>query len=241
MARRIIWLFEILITMIFLTNRAYSQDCIHLIYLEYVESDRDTAIVPIPIYINNQCPVGGFNLIMRCSAPEILVPYGADTIGSRISSWEYFLENPGEDHPGSLFVTGVANMPGEPDTPPLEEGDGLLFNALFAFGCDYSTDTTVQIIIDRVSVSNPDGDLDSVYINYDFIYIGEDTAIRGDANCNRRRTGSDVTYLVSYFKGFVGCPCSLRAGDVNGDGNIAGNDVTYLVNYFKGIVPEPPP
>jgi hypothetical protein len=227
--------------MIFLTGRAYSQDCIHLIYFEYVESDRDTAVVSIPVYINNQCPVGGFNLFMRCDAPEILVPHGANTIGSRISSWEYFAGNPGEEHPGSLFVTGVANMPGEPETPPLEEGDGLLFNALFAFGCDFSTDTTVQIVIDEVFVSNPDGELDSVYIDYDFIYVGQDTAIRGDANCNGQRTGSDVTYLVSYFKGLVGCTCSLRAGDVNGDGNIAGNDVTYLVRYFKFGEPAPPP
>lgn len=240
MARRIFWLFEILIAVMFLTGWTYSQDCIHFIYMDFLDTERDTAVIKIPVYLDNSCPVGGFNLIMRCSAPDILVPFGADTIGSRISAWEYFDGNPGEDHPGSLFVSGVANMPGDPDTPPLEPGNGLLFNALFAFGCDYSTDTIVQIIIDTVFISNPEGEIDSAVAYNNYIHIGEDTAIRGDANCNGARTGSDVTYLVSFFKGFVGCPCSLRAGDANGDGNVGGSDVTYLVRYFKGGPPPPP-
>jgi len=241
MAKRIFWLFEILIAVMFLTGWSYSQNCTNFIYMEYRETNRDTAVISIPVYLLNLCPVGGFNLIMRSSVSDILEPYGADTIGSRISTWEYFDGNPGVEHPGSLFVSGVANMPGGPDTPPLEEGEGLLFNAIFALGCDYSTDTTVEIIIDEVFISDPDGNIDSVEVYNTFVYIGEDTAIRGDANCNRSRTGSDVTYLVSYFKGSVGCPCSLRAGDSNADGNVAGNDVTYLVRYFKGLGPPPPP
>ncbi len=49
--------------------------------------------------------------------------------------------------------------------------------------------------------------------------------------------GSDVTYLVNYFRG-VGNACELDvlwcSADANGDCNIIGSDVTRLVNYFRG-------
>ncbi|MCP4582000.1 MAG: hypothetical protein GY839_10300 [candidate division Zixibacteria bacterium] len=51
--------------------------------------------------------------------------------------------------------------------------------------------------------------------------------------------GSDVTYLVNYFRGFPNCPpCPVdnlwQSADANGDCNILGSDVTKLVNYFRG-------
>lgn len=50
--------------------------------------------------------------------------------------------------------------------------------------------------------------------------------------------GSDVTYLVNYFRG-IGDACLLdgfyAAADVNGDCRVIGSDVTLLVNYFRGI------
>ncbi len=49
--------------------------------------------------------------------------------------------------------------------------------------------------------------------------------------------GSDVTYLVNYFRG-VGNACELDllwcSADANGDCNVIGSDVTRLVNYFRG-------
>ncbi len=51
--------------------------------------------------------------------------------------------------------------------------------------------------------------------------------------------GSDVTYIVSYFRGLPNEPCLLdgfwASADVNGDCNIIGSDVTRLVNCFRGI------
>ncbi|MCP4580555.1 MAG: Omp28-related outer membrane protein [candidate division Zixibacteria bacterium] len=50
--------------------------------------------------------------------------------------------------------------------------------------------------------------------------------------------GSDVTYLVNYFRGLSdaciidGYYCS---GDANGDCLVIGSDVTKLVNYFRGL------
>jgi hypothetical protein len=65
--------------------------------------------------------------------------------------------------------------------------------------------------------------------------------IRGDANGDGQLIGSDVTYLVNYFRGVVPRPYPDGRGDANGDGSILGSDVTYLVNYFRGTGPPPPP
>lgn len=51
--------------------------------------------------------------------------------------------------------------------------------------------------------------------------------------------GSDVTYLVNFFRGVTTNPACLLSGfycsaDVNGDCNVIGSDVTYLVNFFRG-------
>lgn len=52
--------------------------------------------------------------------------------------------------------------------------------------------------------------------------------------------GSDVTFLVNYFRGGMASPACLlngfyAAADVNGDCHVIGSDVTRLVNYFRGI------
>jgi hypothetical protein len=68
----------------------------------------------------------------------------------------------------------------------------------------------------------------------------------GDVNGDGNLMGSDVTYLVRYFKGFGPPPpdsCYLDslgdylypAADVNGNCELRGSDVTRLVGYFKSI------
>ena len=61
----------------------------------------------------------------------------------------------------------------------------------------------------------------------------------GDANADGNLIGSDVTYLVAYFRGLNPAPDPPFAGDANGDCSIIGSDVTYLVQYFRGINPRP--
>ncbi|MCP4582294.1 MAG: hypothetical protein GY839_11830 [candidate division Zixibacteria bacterium] len=50
--------------------------------------------------------------------------------------------------------------------------------------------------------------------------------------------GSDVTYLVNYFR-TIGGPCLLdgfyASADANGDCLVIGSDVTKLVTYFRGM------
>ncbi|MCP4582270.1 MAG: carboxypeptidase regulatory-like domain-containing protein [candidate division Zixibacteria bacterium] len=61
--------------------------------------------------------------------------------------------------------------------------------------------------------------------------------------------GSDVTYLVGYFRA-INTSCLLDnfycAADINGDCNVIGSDVTRFVGYFRGLAdisfcPDMPP
>ena len=67
----------------------------------------------------------------------------------------------------------------------------------------------------------------------------EASFVPGDANGDGRVIGSDVTYLVAYFRGINPPPTPFFAGDANGDCQIIGSDVTYLVAYFRGIGAPP--
>ncbi len=160
--------------------------------------------------------------------------------------WQYFGANRGTYYPDSLFVTGLADWPDPPlVVPPLDSGYGLLFNAMFAFPDSFNPtstiDTTVEIRIDRAMISDRYGQVRNIPYYNGQVTIHYTGVRRGDANCNGSVTGSDVTYLVGYFKGTQVEPCALRAGDANADGRINGSDVTYLVRYFKGLGPPPPP
>jgi hypothetical protein len=76
----------------------------------------------------------------------------------------------------------------------------------------------------------------------------------GDANCNGECRGSDLTYLVAFFKGTVSakpnCICTdvnhtytafWVSAEYNGDCQITGADITYGARYFKGLGPAPVP
>ena len=66
----------------------------------------------------------------------------------------------------------------------------------------------------------------------------------GDANMNNGAwppavIGSDVTYLVNFFRGLTANPACLLDGfyasaDVNASCTVIGSDVTRLVNFFRG-------
>jgi len=58
--------------------------------------------------------------------------------------------------------------------------------------------------------------------------------IPGDTNGDGEVLGSDVTYLVNFFRGLGPAPEPLLAGDTNGDCLVIGSDVTYLVRYLSG-------
>ncbi|MCP4580154.1 MAG: hypothetical protein GY839_00945 [candidate division Zixibacteria bacterium] len=73
-------------------------------------------------------------------------------------------------------------------------------------------------------------------------YVEADTSsifyIPGDANGDLLVIGSDVTFLVNYFRGITTPPIEVDGfypgADANGDCRNIGSDVTYLVTYFRG-------
>jgi hypothetical protein len=73
--------------------------------------------------------------------------------------------------------------------------------------------------------------------------------VPGDANGNNEFNGLDVSFSVSYLKGFgsappIACDCPptgmiFPAADANGNCTFNGVDVTYSVSYLKGTGPAP--
>jgi hypothetical protein len=259
--------FEILTALLLLAVPLLAQTCVDTIFVSDTTisaSVANTRAFKIPIVLANNCRVGGFEFILTTSNPNVLLPIAADTLGSRLCfhtdttdssghahidtllPWEYFQANRGVEFPESLFVAAIADYPSNPTTTrPLDDGRGKIFNIQFEIPCTYMRpnlgDTTVELRIERVYVSDSTGQLQSVTYYNSLVTLHMGASIRGDANCDGIRRGSDVSRLVSYFKGVSICPCSLNAGDANGDGQIRGSDVTFLVRYFKGLGPEPPP
>ena len=237
MTKRILLFFEILIACLLLTGPVLSQDCTTTISLGSLSLERNVKTFTLPISFANPCSVIGIQVGIMTDPLGIITPIMADTTGSRIAGWEHFsYGNPPED-PDLFNVLAYTTC----DTPPLEPGDGLLFNMTLQFECGWEDNMTVDVVMGPVFITDPDFDDYPVIIENGAVEIGESTASRGDASCNSILDIGDIMYLVSYFMGSVGCPCTFCAGDCNSDGSIGLGDVLYLVSYFRGAVDPPGP
>jgi hypothetical protein len=212
--------------------------------IDYIDRDgRQTISQPLG-FTNSSCPVGGINIKISTDPFGALEPVGIDTVGCRIAGFEYLDVIVNRLH-HYMQVVAIANWPNAQQTPAMDTGTGTLFNILFKFGCGYQENVSVDINFDSIVVADSSGNIlfDDITFNNSTIYVGNEVnpVVRGDTNCDGRRIGSDVTYLVSYFRGLTRCPCSRCAGDTNGDGLLIGSDVTYMVQYLGGRNPEPGP
>ena len=107
------------------------------------------------------------------------------------------------------------------------------FNSL-ANGFNYFRSTA----IDNQGAESPFSNEEAVYIHIYYKYLP------GDANMANGSwppavIGSDVTYLVNYFRNIPANPACFidgqyMAADVNGSCTVIGSDVTRLVNFFRG-------
>jgi hypothetical protein len=206
--------------------------------------------VDIPVYMNNPCAVGGFEIHIRPSDLsrfqfDFENPSTADTIGSRIGNWDFFFSRVTESNPSELIILGIADLPGGSPSVRLPAGDGLLFTAHLNFTITASSDTDLQVIVSFANVSDSTG-----YILYDVTSQGNlvhvqtsacDSNPRADCNCDGMRNGIDVIYLVGFLKGSEVTICGRCAGDANSSGAVNGIDVTFLVSYLKGIGAPPNP
>ncbi|MCP4582933.1 MAG: hypothetical protein GY839_15085 [candidate division Zixibacteria bacterium] len=131
-----------------------------------------------------------------------------------------------------LDATGGTGMLTWADSEGDLEGTGL---ALSSDGLLTGTPANDDLITFTAIVTDVPGAEDI----QEFSLVVEYSFIAGDANGDGMVIGSDVTYLVQYFRGQNDPPDPLLAGDANGDCLVIGSDVTYLITYFRGLG-EPP-
>jgi hypothetical protein len=122
---------------------------------------------------------------------------------------------------------------------------------LFAIGPDFQSG--IHVDFPRASITDiavTGGELleyDAVYAEgriLNELFTVSYKYLPGDANMYNGQwppevIGSDVTYLVNYFRGLENNPACLIgnfycAGDANGDCQVIGSDVTRMVSYFRG-------
>jgi len=241
MAKQLTRVSGLLLFVILFTGMAYSQEVI--LNCASLNLDRETNTFTIPVDLSNTSPIGGIAVSFitgETDPPFIIKPVNIDRSGGRIVNWEYFTFTFGVEDSTQVRVVAIPDMPGGGYQPALPPGEGLLFNIIYEFSCDFAVDTSLTITIITADFSDSTGYiLYNADLNHGSVTIGDDTALRGDANCDGLVIGSDITYLVSYLDGMVGCTCSLRAGDVNSDGEVNIADVVYLKRFFNAEGPPP--
>ncbi|MCP4580551.1 MAG: fibronectin type III domain-containing protein [candidate division Zixibacteria bacterium] len=114
---------------------------------------------------------------------------------------------------------------GEPDPSPAGQMNYIVVSGLEPRASYYFCIKTLDEYDNCSDFSN--SPLISIEDNYDVF-------LPGDANGDGNLLGSDVTYLVLYFRGVNPPPNPFFAGDANGDCLVIGSDVTRLVGYFRG-------
>jgi hypothetical protein len=144
-------------------------------------------------------------------------------------------------------LLGFADIIGGPNPMLNTEGDTVL---LFTFYMHTTSDTSYlcQTVCPFQEGYNPsgggllcgmqDGSTPIIPLEtYPCLYFVDYLA--GDANGSGDVNGLDVTFMVSYLKGYGAPPDPLLAGDANGDCYTNGLDVVYLERYFHQIGDPP--
>lgn len=75
--------------------------------------------------------------------------------------------------------------------------------------------------------------------NSPHVIAGTADFVPGDANGDGFVRGSDVLYMLGFFRGINPPPQPYYAGDANGDCTLGPADITYLTNFFKGFGAPP--
>ncbi len=231
----------LILSVLLFTGIAVSQEVV--LTCGSLNLNRDVKTFSVEVNLSNTGAIGGIAVSFitgETDPPFIIKPVNVDRSSGRISNWEYFNFIFSDEDSTQVRIVAIPNMPGGGNPPALPPGDGLLFNITYEFSCDFALDTALTIRIETADFSDTSGYiLYDTDLNHGTITIGDDTAIRGDANCDGRLIGSDITYLVSYLDNMVGCTCSLRAGDANSDGDVNIADIVYLKRYFNAEGPPP--
>jgi hypothetical protein len=211
-----------------------------------------TEILSIPVYLDNPCPVSGFQIDIVLTEPDAGVyfdpedPNAADTIGSRNTGWAFFTFNvldDEEDYPTTLRVTAIGPGGEQPLLPP---GDGLLFTVHpQADGPIHDCQTVRFGATDFVIGESGYYSYGATHINGTLCVGCDEAWLRGDANRSGTRNIADVIALYAHLKGidylcFGSCLCT---GDFNNSGVVNIADVIDMYAFLKtgGDPPDPCP
>jgi hypothetical protein len=194
-----------------------------IINLVYAEFNPDTVAPSVTVL----SPNGGES--WAANSIQTITWNASDNI--EITSLSIYLSVNGTGGPFSLISSGEAN-------------DGYYF-----WQVPYSpTDNAYVKIIAYDPAFNHTEDISdapfSIFMDQTDCYY-----VPGDANDDGNVIGSDVTYMVNYFRGLGSVPpvsCwngnseswLYAAADANGDCRVIGSDITFLVTYFRGIQPQ---
>jgi hypothetical protein len=202
-------------------------------------------ILSIPVYLENPCPVSGFQMDIVLTDPGAGVyfdsedPNAADTAGSRNTGWGFFTFNVLDE----TTIRIVAVGPGG-EQPLLPAGDGLLFTVHPRADGPVNECQEVRFgAIDFVYGESGYYPYGATHINGILCVGCDDIWLRGDANRSGTRNIADVIVLYAHLKGIEyvcigGCLCT---GDFNNSGAINVADVIDMYAFLKGVGDPPDP
>ncbi|OGC94416.1 MAG: hypothetical protein A2142_07235 [candidate division Zixibacteria bacterium RBG_16_48_11] len=207
-------------------------------------------VVTLPLSLVNKDSVGGCQLLLHYD-PSALVLKSVTRTGTRTQNWESFsvvLDQGGNQ--GDIKIVGIANLPNQISTPPLDTGQGpitkLTFqiseNPIFAgfkipviFKFTDQLDNTLSDhlgnLIEQTSLTYKSGS----------VLIKSLTVLLGDINLNGFAFDiGDAVQLANYFIDPVGNALNAQQianSDVNQDGITA--SIADLVFLIRRIVEGP--
>lgn len=207
-------------------------------------------IVDVNINLNNEVPIGSFNLLIHYD-PTVLTVTGITNADTRSSSFELFNSVIDENSvPGNIRLTGIADQSGSSSNPLLSEGDGsigvisfrIVSNIIYAgmvapIRFIFKDDLTLNdnTLTDTIGTKIAQGAIEYYdgYVN--ILKMG--TVNRGDINLNGIAFDiGDAIYFTNYFMNpfeFPLNPLQYANSDINNDsfGGTIG-DLVALINII---------
>jgi hypothetical protein len=209
------------------------------------------ARVPLGLFLDNARGVASFELLIHHD-PLGLIPEGVTLEGTRASDFEYLeFQYDASGNPGNIRVLAIADILGQPATPPLDSGSGEICRFVFRVVSNsaYSgfslpvrfeyLDNDANTLVDEFGVFV--GRSDITYYN-GWVFVDSIGAIRiGDINLNSIVADvGDAVLFTNYFINPVHYPLNavqMANTDVNQDGYLG--TVADLVRLISWVVQGP--
>lgn len=207
-------------------------------------------IVTLPVSLVNKDSIGGCQLLLHYD-PSALILKPVSRTATRTANWESFsvVLNPGGNQ-GDIRIVGIADLPNQTNTPPLDTGQGPIVNLTFQISEDPSiAGFTIPVTFkftDQLdnTLSDDKGDLigqGSITYKNGSVFIKQFNILLGDINLNGFAFDiGDAVRLANYFIDPVKNALNAQQianSDVNQDGITA--SIADLVFLIRRIVEGP--